>query len=355
MHAPVSLTLKGLGRRGCVSVEYDLVIRGGQVVDGSGGEPFLADVAIRGATIVAVGQAIGRGAEEIDATGKIVTPGFIDVHTHYDGQITWSNQMAPSSDHGVTTVVMGNCAIGFAPAKADQHELLMKIVSGVEDIPEAVMAEGIPWNWETFPEYLDAIEKREADVDFGTYIPHGPIRVYVMGERGVNRESPRQADLQAMTALVKEGIEAGALGVSTSHTLVHRTTEGQLAPCETSGESELLALAEGLRDSGTGIYQLIIDFDDLREGKSTEFELLKRIAKYAGRPLTYTLAQSPHFPEVWRTVLKANEEANREGLEIVGQISPRAAGFNFGLDLSFNPFTFYPSYRQIASLPLGSG
>ncbi len=330
---------------------FDLVIRGGQVYDGTGKDPIVADVGITNGMIVAVGPGLGNGRNEIDAAGKLVTPGFVDIHSHYDGQVTWSDRLEPSSLHGITTVVMGNCAIGFAPCKEEQRDLLIGVVSGVEDIPEAVMAEGLPWNWETFPEYLDALDKRRCDIDFATQVPHAAVRVYVMGKRGAERELATSTDLKAMTALVREGVEAGALGVSTSHTLAHRTLRGDLAPCETAAESELQALAEGLRQAGRGVYELIIDFNDVSEGRSTEFDMLKRIATRAGCPLTYTLVQTPYDVEAWRDLLAMTEAANREGLNIKGQVAARAVGMCFGLDLSFNPFSFHPTYRSLADLP----
>src|SRR3984885_2760132 len=201
---------------------YDLLIRGGTVVDGTGQAPFAADVAVKNGRIAVVGQVADGAAEEIDATGKIVTPGFVDVHTHYDGQITWEHTLAPSSDHGVTTVVMGNCGVGFAPVRPGDHQLVIKLMEGVEDIPDVGMAEGVPWNWESFPDYLNALEQRHADIDFATQLPHSPLRVYVMGERGANLEPPTEQDLHEMRRLTREAIEAGALGVSTSRNLAHR-------------------------------------------------------------------------------------------------------------------------------------
>src|SRR6218665_2075793 len=201
---------------------FQLIVRNGKIVDGSGAEPFHADIGIRDGRIAAIGHITETGLEEIDAAGKIVTPGFVDVHTHYDGQITWEHRFAPSSQHGVTTVVMGNCGVGFAPVRDGDHELVIRLMEGVEDIPQIVMAEGVPWNWRTFPEYLDALEEREADIDFACQIPHSPLRVFVMGERGANLEAATDEDLSAMRALTQEAIEAGAVGVSTSRNLFHR-------------------------------------------------------------------------------------------------------------------------------------
>lgn len=330
---------------------HALVIKNGSVIDGSGGEPFFADVAVDNGLIAAIGSGLS-GVEEIDASGRIVVPGFVDIHTHYDGQVTWEERLSPSSDHGVTTVVMGNCAVGFAPCKPEQRELLMHVVAGVEDIPEAVIADGVPWAWETFPEYLDYLSTRRADVDFAAQIPHSALRVYIMGQRGADREPATTTDLAEMTRLVREAIEAGAIGASTSRTISHRTLTGELAPCETSGEAELMAIARGLSEAGSGVLELIADFNDISLGGSAEFDMLKRLARTGNCPLSYTLVQVPQQPEAWRILLALTEQANREGLEIRGQIAPRAVGMCFGLDLSFNPFCFTDGYRAIAHLPL---
>src|SRR5882757_566226 len=256
--------------------EFDIVIRGGTVIDGSGGAPYAADLAIKDGKIAAVGVVPGQGAEEISAVGLIVTPGFVDIHTHYDGQITWENRLAPSSHHGVTTVLMGNCGVGFAPCKPEHRGMLVKVMEGVEDIPEVVMTEGVPWNWESFPDYLDALDQREADIDFAAQIAHGPVRVNVMGQRGADREPPTEADMAAMTRIVAEAIRAGAIGVTTSRSMAHRTAAGELAPTVTSEEQELLALAEGLSQAGGGVFQII---PGLHEGKepAAEMALLRRL------------------------------------------------------------------------------
>ncbi len=332
--------------------EYDVVIRGGTVIDGSGGLPQPADVAIAAGRIVAVGSVPGHGQEEIDARGCLVTPGFVDLHTHYDAQVTWEQRLSPSSEHGVTTAVMGNCAIGVAPCHPDQHELLARVIAGVEDIPEAVLQNGIPWTWETFPEYLDFLAQRQFDMDVITQIPHSAIRVYVMGQRGADRESATGKDLAQMTALVNEAVQAGAFGVSTSRTLSHRTRDGALAPAETASEEELLALARGLKQAGRGVFEAIVDFNDIDLGASAEFDMLRRIAQVAECPVSFTVVQRPNEPNDWRTLLALLDQANQDGLAIRGQIAPKAVGMLFGLDLSFNPFSFYPSYRAIEHLPL---
>jgi N-acyl-D-amino-acid deacylase len=332
--------------------QYDLIIRGGTVVDGSGGAPFEADVAISGGKIAAVGKISGQGHEEISAKGKIVTPGFVDIHTHYDGQITWENTLAPSSHHGVTTVLMGNCGVGFAPCQPSDRERLIKLMEGVEDIPEVVMTEGLPWNWQTFPEYMDALAARACDIDFATQVPHSPVRVYVMGERGANREPPTQDDLTRMTELVREGIKAGALGVSTSRCLSHRTRKGDLAPSVDTEEAELSALALGLRQAGTGVFQMIPRTATDEADPWAEMAMLRRLAKISGRPLSFTLLHKADRVEQLSIILNEVKEAKSEGLIIRPQIFNRPLGFLAGLDLSFHPFRFRPSYKAIAHLPL---
>ncbi|MET0377773.1 MAG: amidohydrolase family protein [Spongiibacteraceae bacterium] len=332
---------------------YDIKICGGMVIDGSGNQPFMADVAIVQDKIVAIGKTLGPAKQEISATGCIVTPGFVDIHTHYDGQVNWTQQLAPSTDHGVTTVVMGNCAVGIAPCKADQRDLLINIMGGVEDIPEVVMAEGLPWNWETYPEYLDALAQRECDADFASMIAHGPLRLFVMGQRGADRESATGEDLVKIAAVVKEAIEAGAIGFSTSRTLIHRSVDGKLAPAETASEEELMTIAKAMRDArAKSVLQYISDFPGLTIGGSADFDLMCRFAKTAGLPLSFTLVEVPGYPEGWRQILHMIEHANQSGLRIRGQVAPRAIGLSFGLDLSYHPFTFRKSYREIAHLPL---
>jgi len=331
--------------------DYDLVIRGGQIIDGSGDATFSGDLAVKDGVIAAIGRVDGRGREEIDASGRIVTPGFVDIHTHYDGQITWENRLTPSSGHGVTTVVMGNCGVGFAPCRPDQRALLIRVMEGVEDIPEAVMTEGLPWSWESFPDYLDVLEGREADVDFAAQLPHSAVRVYVMGERGAAREPATAAELAAMTGIVREAIEAGAIGVTTSQSHGHRTVDGEWAPSIDAPAEELLALARGLRDAGAGVFQLIPNAQygcDPRD----EMALFRRIVETSGRPLSFSLLEKKYNPELPAVMLALVDEANRDGLEIRAQVFPRPIGMLFGLELSFHPFRFHPSFREIEALPL---
>jgi len=327
--------------------EFDMVIRGGTVFDGTGGEAFAADIAIKDGLVARIGAVSGRGAEEIDATGLVVTPGFVDVHTHYDGQVTWEQTLSPSSNHGVTTVVMGNCGVGFAPARSSDHELVIKLMEGVEDIPEVVMAEGIPWNWESFPEYLDALAQRETDVDFAAQIPHSPLRVYVMGDRGANMDEATPADLARMRALVAEAIRAGALGVSTSRNLFHRFRSGQLAPSVEAPEEEVLALAAGLKDAGRGVFQII---PYLHGDPGAELDLFRKITEESGRPLNYSLIHSS--PEAWESYVTTTRQFNASGHDVNAQFMVRPVGVMFGLDLSFHPFCLNPSYRPLADLPL---
>lgn len=331
---------------------YDLVIRGGIIHDGTAAAPWEGDVAVRDDKIVEVGNISGNGSEEIDAHGCIVTPGFIDIHTHYDGQVTWESRLAPSSNHGVTTVVMGNCGVGFAPCRPEDRERLINVMEGVEDIPQVVMAEGLPWTWESFPEYLDVVSRRSTDIDIVAQVPHAAVRVFVMGERGIAREAPSDEELDAMTQIVAEGVRAGAFGVSTSRSLAHRNADGELAPTVTSEERELLALARGLREAGRGVFQLL---PGAQEGKDPveEMAMLRRIiTESGGHPLSFSLLHTFQHPENMDRTLELLSQATAEGFPIKAQVFARGVGLLFGLDLSFHPFRFHPSYREIEHLPL---
>ena len=328
---------------------FDIVIRAGTIFDGSGGAPITADVAIKDGLIAAVGRIDGQGDEEIDAQGRIVTPGFVDIHTHYDGQITWENRLKPSSGHGVTTVIMGNCGVGFAPARPAQRDLLIKVMEGVEDIPEVVMAQGVPWNWETFPEYLAAIAQRQADIDFAAQLPHNPVRVYVMGERGGGDEAATADDLAHMRALTAEAIQAGAFGVSTTRSMAHRFRDGRLVPSILSDEAEIFALAQGMRDAGGGVFEMLCD---PRLDAAAQVAFMRRIIETSGRPLSFTLVQNPNKPGECDDILIELEAVAAAGLPIRAQIIPRPVGILLGLDLSLHPFAFHPSFRAIAHLPL---
>jgi N-acyl-D-aspartate/D-glutamate deacylase len=329
---------------------FDLVIRGGHVVDGSGAAAFEADVAITRGELAAVGTFPGSGREEIDAKGKLVTPGFVDIHTHYDGQATWSERMQPSSIHGVTTVVMGNCGVGFAPCRPSDHDRLIRLMEGVEDIPFPVLTEGLPWTWEHFPDFLDSLDQRQFDVDIGTQLPHAALRVYVMGERGANREPASAADIAAMAGLAKRAVEAGALGFTTSRTLNHRTSDGQPTPTLNASEEELMGIALGLsaaEGGGRGVLQFVSDFAD----PEAEFGMLRRIVERSGRPLSFSLTQHARVPTQWRRMLSWLTQANEQGLPMRAQVAGRPVGVLFGLELTLHPFIAHPSYREIAKRP----
>jgi N-acyl-D-aspartate/D-glutamate deacylase len=327
---------------------YDLVVRGGLVYDGTGGEAFAADVAVKDGRIAAIGAVSGAGAEEIDAKGKIVAPGFVDIHTHYDGQATWESRMQPSSWHGVTTVVMGNCGVGFAPCRPEDHDRLVRLMEGVEDIPFPVLTEGLPWNWESYPDYLDKLAERRFDVDIGSQLPHAALRVYVMGQRGVDREPATQDDIDRMAALARQAMEAGAIGFGTSRTLNHRSSDGSPIATLTAGEDELTGIALGIAAAGKGVLQVVSDFAD----EPAEFAMLRRVVERSGRPMSFSLVQSPLRADNYRTLLNKVEDAVAAGLKIKAQVAARPVGVLFGLELTLNPFTPYPLYKEIAKRPL---
>jgi len=327
---------------------FDLVVRGGTVVDGTGAPAFEADVGVKDGCIAAVGKLSSAGAEEIDARGQMVIPGFVDIHTHYDGQATWDERLQPSSWHGVTTIVMGNCGVGFAPCREGDHDLLIRLMEGVEDIPFPVLTEGLPWNWESYPEYLDRLAERRFDVDVGSQLPHAALRVYVMGQRGVDREPATEADIHAMAAIAKRAMEAGALGFGTSRTLNHRSSDGSPIATLTAGEDELTGIALGMAAAGKGVLQVVSDFNDPAE----EFAMLRRVVEASGRPLSFSLLQSPRDPEQWRDMLRYMSDAKAAGLQMRAQVATRPVGVLFGLELTANPFSTYPAYREIAKLPL---
>ena len=329
---------------------YDLVIRGGLLIDGTGAPGAEADLAIKDGLVVAAGTIHGHGREEIDARDKLVTPGFVDIHTHYDGQATWDARMQPSSWHGVTTVVMGNCGVGFAPCRPDDHDRLVRLMEGVEDIPFPVLSQGLPWNWESYPDYLDALGQRRFDVDIGSQLPHAALRVHVMGERGANREPATAADIATMAAIARRAAEAGALGFTTSRTLNHRTSDGQPTPTPTltAAEDELVGIAMGLKAAGSGVLQVVSDFAD----PEAEFAMLRRMVEQSGRPLSFSLLQSPIHPQAWKTLLGALEDAVAAGLPMKAQVAARPVGVLLGFELTVNPFTFHPTYRDMAKAPL---
>lgn len=325
----------------------NLVIRNGTIVDGSGGDAYEADLAIADGKITAIGKNLPKGAEEIDARGKLVTPGFIDVHTHYDAQVTWSHRLSPSTWNGVTTVLLGNCGVGFAPCHADQHDMLINLMEGVEDIPEVVLSEGLPWNWHSFPDFLDALAARSYDADVATQVPHAALRVYVMGERGANREPATEQDRRRMAELTIEGLRAGAFGFSTSRTLNHRAADGRHIPTLRAEEAELTAIAHAMRSVGGGWLQIVSDFED----QQGEIGLFRRLARESGRPVTITLTQSDVRPNGWRELMNEIDRANAEGLRITAQIRSRPTSVLLGFELSQNPFSGRPTYKKIAHLP----
>ena len=324
--------------------EYDIVIRGGLVFDGTGAPGREADIAIKGGTIAEIGEIHGKGKDEIDASGKIVTPGFVDIHTHYDGQACWADRLDPSSLHGVTTAVMGNCGVGFAPVRESDHDRLIRLMEGVEDIPFPVLSEGLPWCWESFGEYLDFLETRAFDIDIAAQLPHAALRVYVMGERGANRETATPDDIAEMARLAGEAVKAGALGFSTSRTLNHRTSDGQPTPTLTAAEEELTGIAMALKEADAGVLQFVSDFNDPKK----EAEMLRRLVEVSGRPLSVSLAQSDVAPEGWRTLLGAIEQARKQGLPMLAQVCGRPVGVLLGLSLTMNPFSAHPVYQEIA-------
>jgi N-acyl-D-amino-acid deacylase len=334
-----------------VAQEFDLVVRGGTIVDGSGSEGFKGDVAIKGDKIAAIGKFEGTGKEEIDAKGKLVTPGFVDIHTHYDGQAIWSQQMTPSSQHGVTTVVAGNCGVGFAPCRKADQELLMHVMEGVEDIPEAVMSAGLDWHWETFPEYLNAVDSRGHDIDIAAYLPHSALRVYVMGERGANREEATDEDLKKMKAIARDAIKAGGIGFATSRVFVHRTPEGEFIPSYNAAEKEIMAIAEGMAEAGRGVLQFVLGSDKSFDIRG-EVDMVKRIVKATGRPASFTYGPDENNPGRWREMFAWLDKNHEEGIPIRAQVLPRIPGMILGFNLSVNPFCMCPTYMELAKLPL---
>jgi N-acyl-D-aspartate/D-glutamate deacylase len=318
---------------------YDLVVRGGRVIDGNGGEPRTADVAVTGDRIVEVGRVAGTGA-------RVVAPGFVDIHTHYDGQATWESRLHPSSWHGVTTVVMGNCGVGFAPALPEHHARLIDLMEGVEDIPGVALHEGLAWNWLSFDEYLDALEARPHDVDLATQVPHAALRVHAMGARAAAYEEATPEEIALMAKLAKAAVRAGALGFSTSRTLNHKSIDGELTPSYDVGADELVAIAKAIGETGTGVLQLVTDFPD----PAKEFALLRRMVEESGRPLSVSLVQFPQDTGRHKQVLAMLEQAWADGLEMRAQVAARPVGMILGLWNTLNPFMTNPVWRRLADL-----
>jgi N-acyl-D-aspartate/D-glutamate deacylase len=330
--------------------KYDLVIRNGLVVDGTGaGEPYAADVGIVGNRIAAIDQHLGSGTEEIDAKGKLVTPGFVDIHTHYDAQAIWDSHLAPSAWHGVTTAVMGNCGVGFAPCRPADREKLVELMEGVEDIPGAVMHEGLDWQWESFAEYLDALDRKPRDIDVCALLPHAALRVYVMGERAITLENANQGDIAQMREITRQAMQAGAFGFSTSRSISHKTLKGDPTPTLRAQEDELTGIAMGMRDAGSGMLEIVSEW---APDPRAEFDMVRRVVEACGRPAVFTLNQRHARPTVWRDLLRYADEAIADGVPLRPVAAPRAVGVLMGLAGSQNPFSGTPTYKTIAELPL---
>jgi N-acyl-D-aspartate/D-glutamate deacylase len=331
-----------------MSSAYDLLIKNGLVCDGSGAAPEHLDVAVKDGKIAWVAKQIDEPAVQvIDAAGKLVTPGFVDVHTHYDGQATWDSHLKPSSSLGTTTVVMGNCGVGFAPCREEDRDVLIKLMEGVEEIPETAMNEGLPWTWESFSDYLNAVDALPHDIDVAALVPHGPLRVFVMGERGVNREAATPEDIAQMQSLLRDCMQAGAVGFSTSRTLVHRSSSGELVPTYKAATEELKQLGEVLSGEAGHVFQFISDWDDPRD----EFEILKATSEKTGAKGTFTLVYMDQQPELWREQLDMLEDAQAAGLDIRGQVLSRPIGMLMGHPASMSPFYHRPSFMALDDLP----
>jgi N-acyl-D-aspartate/D-glutamate deacylase len=327
---------------------HDLVIRNGKIVDGTGQPSFIGDVAIDNGKITSVGGKAAAARREIDATGLLVTPGFVDIHTHYDGQVTWDPYLTPSSWHGVTTLVMGNCGVGFAPVEKGKEEFLIGLMEGVEDIPGTALAEGIKWNWESFPEYMNAVENMKRAIDVGVQVPHGSVRAYVMGERGAHNEAATPEDIEKMAAVVRDGIKAGALGFTTSRTMLHRAKNKDLVPGTFASEDELLGIGRALGQAGHGVFEMASDM----VGPDATMEWMVKLSAETGLPITFAMAQTDKEPDSYRKMLARVKELNENGAHLAPQISARPTGLLMGLESSLHPFITHPTYKTIAHLPI---
>ena len=326
---------------------FDLVIRNGHLVDGTGGPAFNGDIAVRNGRLAQVGGKAGAARREIDAAGALVTPGFVDIHTHFDGQLTWDPYLTPSDGHGVTTIVAGNCGVGFAPAKPDKHAWLIDLMEGVEDIPGSALSEGIQWEWESFPEYLDAIARKKYAMDIGTQVPHGPLRAYVMGERGTANEEATPDDIAQMAALVTEGLRAGALGFSTSRVLIHKSKSGDLVPGTFATRAELFGIGHAIKKAGHGLFQMT----GIHDKVESEYAWIADLAREAGIAVQFNFQQGDAAPNQWRDILTMMESAHAEGLKIYGGMAGRPAGMLYSWQSTIHPFVGCASWAAIAALP----
>jgi N-acyl-D-aspartate/D-glutamate deacylase len=326
-----------------------VLIKGATVVDGTGAAPFTANVTIEDDRIVDVGSAQGAADRVIDADGAMVAPGWVDVHTHYDGQVTWESSLAPSSWQGVTTVITSNCGVGFAPVRSQHHELLIRLMEGVEDIPGQTLLEGLPWTWESFPEFLEAVDALPHDADVAVQIPHAPLRVFAMGDRGADHTERASADeIALMARLVQEAVEAGAIGFSTSRSPNHKTSAGDPIACMSAPWEELLPIAEAVGRTGKGVLQVVTPFVQFEH----DFGLMEEMMRVSGRPMSFSLIQQDERPNAWRANLHRLEELRRAGMPILGQVAARPVGLVVGLQCSSHPFARLKAYRPIAELPL---
>jgi N-acyl-D-aspartate/D-glutamate deacylase len=328
---------------------HDIVIRGGTILDGTGAAEFAGDVAIDGSRLAVVGGRAGPGKREIDANGLLVTPGWVDAHTHYDGQATWDPVLAPSSWHGVTTILFGNCGVGFAPVRPEHRDGLIDLMEAIEDIPGTALAEGLKWDWESFPDYLDALDRMPRTIDIGAQIPHHPLRVYVMGDRGIDRKPATADDIEEMRRLTEAALRAGAFGFTTSRTYSHKTNAGDLVPGHFAEEAELYGIGQAMVSVGSGAFGLNSDFVD----EEAEFAWMTRLSRETGRPVWFLLVDRDKDPARWRRLLARVHASRAQGARITAQVAGRPVGIIMGIAGSFNPFSIRPSYLALDALPPG--
>ncbi|MBL1430359.1 MAG: amidohydrolase family protein [Robiginitomaculum sp.] len=336
-------------------MQYDLKITGGTIIDGTGSKPYTANIAVKDGKIVEIGECSGDASKNIDANGAIVTPGFVDLHTHYDGQISWDEELMPSVNHGVTTIVTGNCGVGFAPCRAKDHEKLIRLMEGVEDIPGSALSEGITWDWESFPEYMQAIDKIPHTLDFAMMVPHDPLRVFVMGERAIAEEMATKDDIEKMKKLTREAMQAGAIGFSTGRSDFHKSADGDWTPASEAHPDELAGIATALNGLSHGVLHAVNDFNQERDGDQfdAEFDILEKFFRAApGHKSSMTWMQRDLVPDHWQRIAKRTETLQKDGVELFLQAAPRAIGVFLGLQSTFHPLMAFPSYIAMADLPL---